>query len=76
VASSCEFGNEPSGSIKMLRIYRVAAQLEASRAVLSSTEIDEVHFSQEIPIDLRGLLWGLLYFIVLLFSASLNFFNP
>jgi hypothetical protein len=39
VDSSCELGNEPSGSIKMLRIYRVAAQLAASRVVLSSTEL-------------------------------------
>jgi hypothetical protein len=30
-------GNKPSGSIKMLGIYRVAAQVVASRAVLSST---------------------------------------
>jgi hypothetical protein len=36
--SSCELGNEPSGSIKMLRIYRVA-QLVASQVVLSSTEL-------------------------------------
>jgi hypothetical protein len=39
VESSCKLGNEPSGSIKMLGIYRVAAQLVASRAVLSSTEL-------------------------------------
>jgi hypothetical protein len=39
VESSCELGNEPSGSIKMLGIYRVAAQVVASRAVLSSTEL-------------------------------------
>jgi hypothetical protein len=38
VESSCELGNEPSGSIKMLRTYRVAAQIAASRVVLSSTE--------------------------------------
>jgi hypothetical protein len=38
VQSSCEHGNEHSGSIKMLDIYRVAAQLMASRVVLSSTE--------------------------------------
>jgi hypothetical protein len=37
--SSCNLGNEPSGSIKLLGIYRVAAQLVASRAVLSSTEL-------------------------------------
>jgi hypothetical protein len=39
VKSSCELGNEPSGSIKMPGIYRVAAQLVASRVVLSSTEL-------------------------------------
>jgi hypothetical protein len=39
VESSCKLGNEPSGSIKMLEFYRVAAQLVASRAVLSSTEL-------------------------------------
>jgi hypothetical protein len=39
VKSSCERGNEPSGSRKMLGNYRVAAQLVASRAVLSSTEL-------------------------------------
>jgi hypothetical protein len=38
VESSCELGNEPSGSIKCWD-YRVAAQLVASRAVLSSTEL-------------------------------------
>jgi hypothetical protein len=35
--SFCELGNEPSSSIKMLGIYGVAAQLEASLVVLSST---------------------------------------
>jgi hypothetical protein len=39
VESSCERGNEPSDSIKMLGIYRVAAQLVASQVVLSSTEL-------------------------------------
>jgi hypothetical protein len=39
VESSCELGTEPPGSIKMLGIYRVAAQLVASRVVLSSTEL-------------------------------------
>jgi hypothetical protein len=39
VESSCELGNEPSGSIKMLGICRVAAQLVASRVVFSSTEL-------------------------------------
>jgi hypothetical protein len=39
VESSCELGNESSGSIKMLRIYQVAAQLAASRVVLSSTAL-------------------------------------
>jgi hypothetical protein len=39
VGSSCERGNELSGSIKLLRIYRVAAQLVASRVVLNSTEL-------------------------------------
>jgi hypothetical protein len=39
VESSCELGNEPSASIKMLGIYRAAAQLVASRVVLSSTEL-------------------------------------
>jgi hypothetical protein len=39
VESSCELGNESSGSIKMLGNYRVAAQLVASRVVLSSTEL-------------------------------------
>jgi hypothetical protein len=37
--SSCELANELSGFIKMLRIYRVAAELAASRVVLSSTEL-------------------------------------
>jgi hypothetical protein len=41
VESSCELGNEPSGSIKMLGIYRVAAQLVTSRVVLSSTDLVE-----------------------------------
>jgi hypothetical protein len=39
VESSCERGNEPSGFIKMLGIYRMAAQLVASQVVLSSTEL-------------------------------------
>jgi hypothetical protein len=39
VESSCELGNEPLGYIKMLGIYRVAAQLVASREVLSSKEL-------------------------------------
>jgi hypothetical protein len=39
VESSCKLGNEPSGSIKMLGKDRVAAQLVASRVVLSSTEL-------------------------------------
>jgi hypothetical protein len=39
VESSCERGNEPSGSIKCWEIYRVAAQLLASRVVLSPTEL-------------------------------------
>jgi hypothetical protein len=41
--SSCERGNEPSGSIKMLGNYRVAAQLVASRVVLGSTELVILH---------------------------------
>jgi hypothetical protein len=43
VESSCEFGNKPSGSIKMLGIYRVAAQLVATRVVLRSTELVKVY---------------------------------
>jgi hypothetical protein len=39
VESSCKLGNEPSGSINMLGIYRMAAQLVASRVVLSFTEL-------------------------------------
>jgi hypothetical protein len=39
VESSCEFGFEPSSSIKCLGNYRVAYQLVASRVVLSSTEL-------------------------------------
>jgi hypothetical protein len=51
VESSCELGNEPSGwralvnSVMNLRVplnaenYRVAAQLVASRMVLSSTQL-------------------------------------
>jgi hypothetical protein len=42
VESSCELGNEPSGSIKMLEICRVAAQLVASRVVLRSIELISV----------------------------------
>jgi hypothetical protein len=38
VESSCEFGNEPSGSIKCWETYRVVEQLLASRVVLSSIE--------------------------------------
>jgi hypothetical protein len=38
VESSCELGNEPSGSINAGN-YREAAQVVASRAVLSSTEL-------------------------------------
>jgi hypothetical protein len=37
--SSCGGGNEHSGFHKMLENYRVAAQLVASRVVLSSTEL-------------------------------------
>jgi hypothetical protein len=37
VESSCELGNEPSGSIKRLGNYGVAVQLVASRVVHSST---------------------------------------
>jgi hypothetical protein len=39
VEGSCELSNEPSGSIKMLGIYQVAAQLAASGVVLSFTEL-------------------------------------
>jgi hypothetical protein len=47
VESSCERRNEPSGSIKcwdrisefVFFIYRVAAQVVASRVVLSSTDL-------------------------------------
>jgi hypothetical protein len=39
VESSCELGNESSGSIKMLGIYRVAAQLVASRVEFTSREL-------------------------------------
>jgi hypothetical protein len=38
VEGSCELGNEPSGSIKFWELP-VAAQVVASRAVLSSTEL-------------------------------------
>jgi hypothetical protein len=38
VESSCELGNEPLGSINAGNC-RMAAQLVASRAVLSSTEL-------------------------------------
>jgi hypothetical protein len=38
VESSCELGNEPSGSIKCWE-RRMAAQLVASRVVLGSTEL-------------------------------------
>jgi hypothetical protein len=38
VESSCELGNEPSSS-KNAGNYRVAAQVVASRVVLSSTEL-------------------------------------
>jgi hypothetical protein len=37
--SSYELGNELSGSIKMLGISQVVAQLVASRMVFSSTEL-------------------------------------
>jgi hypothetical protein len=43
---SCERGNEPPGFHKMLGNYRAAAQLKASRAVLSYTVsllVDEIH---------------------------------
>jgi hypothetical protein len=36
VESSCECGNEPSGSIKRWEVLRVAAQLAASQEGLSS----------------------------------------
>jgi hypothetical protein len=39
VESSCEFGTETSGSIKLLGNYRVSKQLEISRVVLSSLEL-------------------------------------
>jgi hypothetical protein len=39
VESSCEYGNEPSGSHKLLGGSRVAAQPVASRVVVSSTEL-------------------------------------
>jgi hypothetical protein len=39
VESSCELGNETSGSIKILGNYRVTAQVVASQVVLSSTEL-------------------------------------
>jgi hypothetical protein len=35
----CALGNEPSGSIKLLGIYRVGEERAASRVVLSSTEL-------------------------------------
>jgi hypothetical protein len=39
VESSCEFGIEPSGSMKCWRNYRVFEQLGISRVVLSSMEL-------------------------------------
>jgi hypothetical protein len=39
VESSCEFDNEPSGSLKIVGNYRVASQLVASLVVLSSIEL-------------------------------------
>jgi hypothetical protein len=39
VESPCKRGSETSGSIKMLGMYRMAAQLVASRVVLSSTDL-------------------------------------
>jgi hypothetical protein len=42
VESSCELGNEPSGSMKCWGNYRVAAQLVASRVALSSTELGPI----------------------------------
>jgi hypothetical protein len=39
VESSCKCGNETFGFHKMLGSYRVAAQLVASRIVLSSIEL-------------------------------------
>jgi hypothetical protein len=51
VESTCELGNEPSVSIKMLGIYRVAAQLVASRVVLSYTELVS-YFKRVKPLSL------------------------
>jgi hypothetical protein len=39
VESSCEFGNEPSGSIKWRGTIEVAAQLVTSQVELSSIEL-------------------------------------
>jgi hypothetical protein len=36
VEGSCEHGDEPSGSLKLLRIVYMDAQLAASQEVLSS----------------------------------------
>jgi hypothetical protein len=45
VESSCECGNETSGSIKCWN-YRVATQLQDSRLLLSSIEIVSSEFDE------------------------------
>jgi hypothetical protein len=49
VESSCELGNEPSGSIKMLGNYREAEQLVSSRVVLGCTELVSSNISHLKP---------------------------
>jgi hypothetical protein len=48
---SCEDGDEPSGSLKLLGIFRVAAQLAASQEGLSSVSKQANNFTQEIARD-------------------------
>jgi hypothetical protein len=39
VESSCECGNEPSGSVKHKEVFELLQQLVASRVVLGSIEL-------------------------------------
>jgi hypothetical protein len=57
VESSCERGNEPSGSIKMLKNYRVAAQLVAYRVVLSSMQLVDNNDNGNKSIKLNSYLF-------------------
>jgi hypothetical protein len=58
ILGSCDFGNEPSGSIKLLRSSWVTAQMVSSRTLLSSIEVVGLLGSKHCQGDVN--IWVLL----------------